>query len=109
QWTLDYCSTHEFDWSVTFLGDKATMVLDRTGCRLYKNGAASAEPWTYKGKPELLAEEPDVVSATAHQQNFLDCNRSRPHPNCPIEVAAAAVAGPHMANLAYREDRKVKT
>jgi hypothetical protein len=56
----------------------------------------------------LIAQEPDRDSATAHQQNFLDCIRSRQEPNCPIEIAAAAVAGPHMANLAWREDRKVK-
>ena len=39
---------------------------------------------------------------------FWTASASRQEPNCPIEVAAAAVAGPHMANLAYREDRKVK-
>jgi len=108
QWTLDYCSTYDWDWSVTFLGDKASMVLDRNGYRIYKNEAASSTPWMQGGKPELLAQEPDRDSDTAHQQNFLDCIRTRQEPNCPIEVAAAAVAGPHMANLAYREDRKVK-
>jgi predicted dehydrogenase len=108
QWTLDYCTTYDWDWSVTFLGEKATLVLDRIGYRLYKNGEASREPWLYRGKQETIASEPDKDSASAHQQNFLDCIRSRQEPNCPIEVAAAAVAGPHMANLAYREDRKVK-
>jgi hypothetical protein len=44
----------------------------------------------------------------AHQQNMLDCVRSRQQPKCTVEMAAAAVAGPHMANLAYREERKVK-
>jgi predicted dehydrogenase len=108
QWTLDYCNTYDWDWSVTFLGDKATMVLDRGGYRLYKDNGASATPWMQSGKSELIAQEPDRDSATAHQQNFLDCIRSRQEPNCPIEIAAAAVAGPHMANLAWREDRKVK-
>jgi hypothetical protein len=84
------------------------MVLDRTGYRIYKDPGASPAPWTQKGKPEMIAQELDHDSATLHQQNFLDCIRTRQEPNCPIEVAAAAVAGPHMANLAYREDRKVK-
>jgi predicted dehydrogenase len=107
-WTLNYCSTYDFDWSVTFQGDRATMVLDRTGYKVYKNGPALAEPWMQKDKPELIAQEADKDSATAHQQNFLDCIRTRQEPNCPVEVAAAAVAGPHMANLAWKEDRKVK-
>jgi hypothetical protein len=84
------------------------MVLDRGGYRLFKDNGASATPWMQSGKSELIAQEPDRDSATAHQQNFLDCIRSRQEPNCPIEIAAAAVAGPHMANLAWREDRKVK-
>jgi predicted dehydrogenase len=108
QWSLDYCSTYDWDWSVTFLGDKASLVLDRSGYRLYKDNGASATPWTQSGKSELIAQEADRDSATAHQQNFLDCIRTRQEPNCPIEIAAAAVAGPHMANLAWREDRKVK-
>jgi predicted dehydrogenase len=108
QWTLDYCSTYDWDWSVTFLGDKASLVLDRTGYRLYKDNGASRTPWMQSGKSELIAQEADRDSATAHQQNFLDCIRTRHEPNCPIEIAAAAVAGPHMANLAWREDRKVK-
>src|ERR1039458_4467209 len=41
QWTLDYCSTYDWDWSVTFLGDKASLVLDRTGYRLYRDNGAS--------------------------------------------------------------------
>jgi len=40
-------------------------------------------------------------------KNMLACVRSRQEPNCPIEVAAAAVAGPHLANIAYRENRLV--
>ena len=64
-------------------------------------------PWTQKGKPEMIAQELDRDSDTLHQQNFLDCIRTRQGPNCPIEIAAA-VAGQHMANLAFREDRKVK-
>jgi predicted dehydrogenase len=107
-WTLNYCSTYDFDWSVTFQGENATMVLDRTGYKVYKNGPALAEPWTQKDKPELIAQEADKDSATVHQQNFLDCIRTRREPNCPVEVAAAAVAGPHMANLAWKEDQKVK-
>jgi predicted dehydrogenase len=106
-WTLNYRSTHEHDWSITFMGEKATMFMDRRGYRLYRDGGLMREPWTYNQKPELIAEVPDTDSPEAHQQNFLDCLRSRQEPNCPIEVAAAAVAGPHMANMALRRERKI--
>jgi predicted dehydrogenase len=107
-WTLNYRTTHEFDWSITFQGEEAIMVMDRRGYRLYKNGPLSGEPWNYRGQQELLAEMTDHDKPEAHQQNFLDCVRSRQEPNCPIETAAAAVSGPHMANLSLREERKVK-
>lgn len=102
-WTLDYRTTYEFDWSITFIGENAAMLMDRRGYRVYKDGGLSPTPWSAKGQPELLAEVPDTDRPEAHQQNFLDCVRSRQQPNCPIEVAAAAVAGPHMANRAYRQ------
>jgi predicted dehydrogenase len=106
-WTLDYTTAYDFDWSITFLGEKASMVLDRHGYRIYKNGDRSGQPWSWSGKAELVAEEADRDSSLAHQQNFLDCVRSRKEPNCTVEIAAAAVAGPHMANIALRENRKV--
>jgi predicted dehydrogenase len=107
-WTLNYSSAYEFDWSITFQGDRATMFMDRRGYKIYKDPGGSPTPWQTNGATEVVGEMPDKDSAEAHQQNFLDCIRSRRQPNCTVEIAAAAVAGPHMANLAYREGRKVK-
>ena len=84
------------------------MVLDRRGLRMYKDAGLSGTPWNQKVIAEASLDIPETDSPQAHQQNFLDCIRSRQEPNCPVEIAAAAVAGPHMANLAYREERKVK-
>jgi predicted dehydrogenase len=107
-WTLNYRTTHNFDWSITFLGEEATMFMDRRGYKIYRSGPLTPEPWLWKGAPEVIEEVPDADRPEAHQQNFLECIRSRREPNCPIEVAAAAVAGPHMANLALRQGRKVR-
>jgi hypothetical protein len=41
-------------------------------------------------------------------RNFLDCIQSRQEPNCPVEVGAAAVSGPHLANVAFRQRRQVR-
>ena len=102
-WTLNYRTTHEFDWSITFHGENAAMVMDRQGYRIYKDGGLSQQPWSWRGAPEMIGHLPDTDPPEAHQQNFLDCLRTRAEPNCPLEVAAQAVAGPHMANRALRQ------
>ncbi|MBS1874874.1 MAG: Gfo/Idh/MocA family oxidoreductase [Acidobacteria bacterium] len=107
-WTLNYRTTSEFDWSIRFLGEKGSMLMDRHGLRLYADPGTSEAPWSQTPSTEPVKEIPETGAAEAHQANFLECVRSRKEPNCPIEVAAKAVAGPHMANLAYREGRKVK-
>lgn len=106
-WTLDYGSAHDFDWSILFQGDKASMLMDRAGYRIFRDPGPSPEPWSQSGVPQVTANEPDRDSATAHQQNFLDSIRSRRQPNCTVEIAAAAVAGPHMGNLAYRQGKRI--
>ena len=106
-WSLCYTSAYDFDWSVTFQGEKATMVLNRKGYRVFKEPEPSAAPWSAGAAEKVIAEMADHDSPDLHQQNFLDCVRSRKQPNCTVEIAAAAVAGPHMANIAYREGRRV--
>jgi predicted dehydrogenase len=106
-WTLNYRSSFHHDWSIEFQGEKAALVMDRFGYKIYNDPGVSATPWTQKGEMQVAAEEPDRDSAEAHQRNFLDCIASRRQPNCTVEIAAAAVAGPHMANISLRENRKV--
>ncbi len=107
-WTLDYRSTFDFDWSIRFVGEEAVLQLDRRGLRLYRDGGPSPEPWTQRPSEDPVKELPESGQSEAHQQNFLDCVRSRMQPNCPVETAAMAVTGPHMANLAFREQRRVR-
>lgn len=106
-WTLCYTSAYDYDWSVTFQGEKATMVLNRKGYRVFKEPEPSAAPWSTGGADTVIAEVADHDPADLHLQNFLECIKSRKQPNCTVEIAAAAVAGPHMANIAYREGRRV--
>lgn len=107
-WTLNYRSTYENDWSILFQGEKASMILDRRGLRMFKDAGLSPTPWSIKADTEIIAEIPDSDKPEAHPKNFLDCMRSRKQPNCTVEIAAAAVAGPHMANLAYKEGKRVR-
>jgi hypothetical protein len=107
-WTLNYRNTYEHDWSITFQGEEAAMVMNRKGLRIYSDPGASPTPWSQHVRAEPVKEIADVDEPEAHQQNFLDSIRSRTQPNCPIETAAAAVTGPHLANLALRQERKVR-
>jgi predicted dehydrogenase len=99
-WTLDYCNAYQNGWSITFMGDKGTMILDEEGFKVY------AEPWDKNPEPIFLGRAP--VPVEAHIQNFLDCIKSRQQPTCTVEIAAEAVSGPHLANIALFEGRKVK-
>ena len=107
-WSLNYTSAYDYDWSITLQGEKAAMLLNRFGYKVFKEVEPSAQPWTSGPADKVIAEMADKDSADAHPRNFLECIRSRKEPNCTVEIAAAAVAGPHMANIAYREGRKVK-
>jgi predicted dehydrogenase len=99
-WTLDYANSYQNGWSITFMGDRATMILDEWGYRVY------SEPWKPQNTP--VYEQKAPVPIEAHIQNFLDCMRSREQPNCTVEVAAAAVAGPHLGNLSMFGHKQVK-
>lgn len=99
-WTLDYCNAHQNGWSITFMGDEATMIMNSNGFTVY------AEPWNKNPDPIFMAKAP--VPVEPHVQNFMDCIKSRQQPNCTVEIAAKAVAGPHLANLAMFSGEKAK-
>lgn len=99
-WTLDYSNSFQNGWSITFMGDKGTLILDDAGYKIY------AEPWKKNSGP--VHEEQAPVPVETHVQNFLDCIKSRKDPNCTVEIAAQAVSGPHLANLAMVNGRKMK-
>jgi predicted dehydrogenase len=99
-WTLDYCNSYQNGWSITFMGDKGTLIMDEAGFKVYE------EPWKPAAKPAV--EEKSPVPVESHIQNFLDCIKSRQEPNCTVETAQRAVAGPHLANIAMFENRKAR-
>jgi predicted dehydrogenase len=107
-WTLNYASSYENDWSIQIQGDEATLVLDRTGARIYKDPGLQAAPWNLTEPLPLIRRIEDRSTGLEHQQNFLECIRSRQQPNCTVGMAAAAVAGPHLANLALKNERKMR-
>jgi predicted dehydrogenase len=97
-WTLNYCNAYENGWSILFMGDKGTMRLDDAGVVVWE------EPWNKTRETPVYREE-TPVPMEPHIQNFLDCVRTRQQPNCHVEIAQRAVAGPHLANLAFLRGR----
>lgn len=97
-WTLDYCNSYQNGWSITFMGDKATMILDEAGFTVY------GEPWKRTNEPLYAEQAP--VPVESHVENFLSSMRTRKDPSCTVEIAAQAVAGPHLANLALLKGGK---
>jgi predicted dehydrogenase len=42
-----------------------------------------------------------------HMANFFDCVRTRKKPNAPVEIGYKSAVAVHMANMAYREKRRI--
>ena len=99
-WTLNYCNAYQNGWSIQFQGDKGTLIVDENGLRVW------AEPWKLNAEPTHKLEA--KVPVEPHVQNFFDCMRSRKEPNAPVEVGASAVSAPHLANLAFHQQRQIK-
>lgn len=100
-WTLDYGNSYQDGWSITFMGDKGTLIMREQGFELL------GEPWK-PTNPPLREEKAQMTAVETHVQNFFDCIKSRKDPNCTVEMAAAAVAGPHLANTAMFSGKKAK-
>jgi predicted dehydrogenase len=102
-WTLDYATSYEDGWSITFLGDKAAMILQEQGFRVVPTGRRGTETMWRPDIPPIVEEKAQMTAVETHVQNFFDCIKSRKDPNCTVEMAAAAVAGPHLANIAMEK------
>ena len=97
-WTLVYTNAYQVNWTITFQGQKGTMVVDDEGARVF------AEPWRPDAKP--VQEFKGGIPTEPHVRNFLDCIKSRKEPNAPVEVGHTAVCGPHLANVAWHAKRR---
>lgn len=100
-WTINYSSTYYDWWHITFQGTKGTMHLHRFGYQVYE------EPCGHTPKDPVIDYKGDLPSQP-HVDNFIDCVKTRKQPNAPVEVGHTAVCGPHLANVAYRNNRRAK-
>ena len=103
-WSLCYTNRYMDGWTITFLGDQGTLVLDGWGSRFFADdGRGEGKPAPYR-KPDWEFSGP--LPTTPHVENFLECIKSRKEPNAPVEVGHAAVCGPHLANVAWHAKQR---
>jgi predicted dehydrogenase len=101
-WTLCYANSLEDGWKIVIQGKKATMIIDDDGYRVFP------EPWKRPGiPPAAIHEVKGSIPTKPHVKNFLDSVRARVEPNAPVEVGHNAVTGPHLANVALLQRKRV--
>ena len=100
-WTLNYCNSYDNDWCIQFQGDEGTMIINKAGYQDLEGAVAQRIREPVQAMAAPIPIEP-------HIQNFLDCVKSRQEPNAPVEVGASAVSAPHLANVAFHQDRRVR-
>ncbi len=85
-------------YGVAFVGDKGTIVADRSGYELYPEYDNNTE--SHKTAARSLSNIGDAHDH--HVRNFLDCIKSRETPRCTPEMGYAAAVHAHIANISGR-------
>jgi predicted dehydrogenase len=88
------------DGGLEFRGTEATLKLNRSGFKLYREGVKSE-------LNPVLSERSFQDGTISHMENFFACVKSRKEPNAPVETGVAAARAGHIGNLAYQSGGKV--
>ena len=85
-------------YGLSFVGDKATIVVNRGGYRVYPEWDNNINAF----KAEAIEVSGLKESHPEHVRNFLDCIKTRATPVCTPEIARAAALHVHIPNIAAR-------
>jgi predicted dehydrogenase len=108
-----------------FFGTRGSMVVGRGGFEVYPDMEIAPErqipPWSnppghpqpkdIKPAPRTQARQAKGTSdepMDMHVRNFLDCVKSRQRPNADVEDGHQVSAACHLANIAFRLQRKIR-
>jgi predicted dehydrogenase len=89
---------YESPYGLAFIGDRATLVADRSKLIVYPE-------WDEEAKKSLTEEYKFTEGKESHDdhvRNFIDCIKTRRTPACPPETGRAAALHVHMPNIAAR-------
>lgn len=86
------------DHGIQFLGNQATLLLDRGGYQIIPDGE----------KPEPVVSPQGLTNGNGpHQMEFIECIRSRKPPVCDIFEGHRSTTTMQLANISYRTGRKI--
>jgi predicted dehydrogenase len=109
------CALLEYpaQWTATF---EATLAPGLRGDAIEMVGT-EGRLWISRGQFEFTpagkGAQPTVVKARGsldqdHVNNFIDCMRSRKHPNGDVYIGHRSAQASHLANIAYVEKRRIR-
>ncbi len=88
--------TNGFEGSgLTIYGTKGTMEIVADDIRVWPEGKREKPLAEFKAENQV------------HQHNWIDCIRSGKQPNAPVELGVRSLLPLHLANMAYRQGRRI--
>jgi len=89
---------------VAFVGEYATLVVDRSGWEIIPetNSLSAKKDFKWPEKQKSTGKGLDL-----HVENFIDCIKTREKPTADIEIGAHIARIAHLGNISYRLGRKV--
>jgi len=111
-----YETAMSFDVTYTYAtGQKATCSNEWHGVKFIgSDGWIHVDRGFLQTEPKSLAQEPlggcaiQLEKSSSHQQNWLDCVRTRRRPICDVEIGAGSVILCHLLNIALRARRRLQ-
>lgn len=85
-------------YGILFHGERATLFVDRSQCRLLSENGSTLMSWEMNSTSGGNFE---------HWANFLDCMRTRQHPVSDIEKCRRSTTTCHLGNIALRSRQRV--
>ncbi len=90
-------SLHGLRYGNIFYGTEGTMILNRSGWRVFR-----------EGETRPVVQRPGSRGDGPHQSNFIECVRTRAAPAADIETGHRSSLPGELANLAFRLGRKLR-
>jgi predicted dehydrogenase len=92
---------------ILFRGSKAMLKLTRDGYAVYPEGAVPSE---FTGLPQPVKKMEQTGDGTkTNVENWIDCVRTRKTPNAHIRAGVEAARTSHLANIAMRQEKIVRS
>jgi predicted dehydrogenase len=107
--TFDFPTDIIVTWQSTFsnkhygLGDR---VLGSDGT-IEHHLEERAQYWPEKVNRPMGEAVEGATADTSHMQNWIECIRSRKQPNAPVELGYSSAIAVHMANLSYKNKKRI--